>query len=204
MRLIVGLGNPGARYRGTPHNAGFLVCDRLAQRHGLGDETRKFHGLFRRGQIRGDDIAVLKPQTYMNLSGDAVAEAVRYLPLQAADVILVFDEIDLVEGKIRIRNEGGHGGHNGVRSVIERLGTREFPRVRVGVGRPQTRRDPTGHLLSKVRSEERERFSDTVDLAVEALEVLLADGVDEAMNRYNGRPAIGEEEPGTEEGKEKT
>jgi PTH1 family peptidyl-tRNA hydrolase len=204
MRLIVGLGNPGARYRGTPHNAGFLACDRLAERHGLGDETRKFQGLFRRGRIHGEDIALLKPQTYMNLSGDSVAEAVRYLPLEPCDVILVFDEIDLPQGKIRIRKDGGHGGHNGTRSVIERLGSREFSRVRIGVGRPQTRRDPTGHLLSKVRTGERERFSDTIDLAVEALCVLLADGVDEAMNRYNGRPAVGEEESGTEEGEGKS
>ncbi len=205
MRLIVGLGNPGARYRGTPHNAGFLVCDRLAERHRLEDETRKFQGLFRRGRIEGEDIAVLKPQTYMNLSGDSVAEALRYLPLESEDVVLVWDEIDLPQGKIRIRKDGGHGGHNGARSVIGRLGTREFPRVRVGVGRPPAGpRNPTGHLLSKVRPDDRDRFAETLDLAVEALEVLLGQGVDEAMNRYNGRPAIGEEETGTEEGEEKS
>ena len=205
MRLIVGLGNPGSRYRGTPHNAGFLACDRLADRYGLGGESRKFQGLFRRGRIRGEDVAVLKPQTYMNRSGDTVAEAVRYLPLEGEDVILVFDEIDLPEGKIRVRKDGGHGGHNGVRSVIERLGTRSFARIRVGVGRPAGRRDPSGHLLSKLRPDERDRFAQTVDLAVEALEVLLAEGVDEAMNRYNGRPAIGTEETEErEEGEEKS
>ncbi len=203
MRLIVGLGNPGARYRETPHNAGFQVCDRLAARHGLGDETRKFEGLFRRGRIQGEDVGVLKPQTYMNLSGGPVADAVRYLPLEPEDVILVFDEIDLPEGKVRIRKDGGHGGHNGTRSVIEQLGTRDFPRIRIGVGRPERQRDPTGHLLSKLRADQRERFSQTIDLAVEALEVLLQEGVDEAMNRYNGRPAIGEEEIGEEEGEEK-
>ena len=107
MRLIVGLGNPGAKYRDTPHNAGFQVCDRFADRHHLADESRKFQGLFRRGRIGDEDIGVLKPLTYMNLSGESVGEAVRYLPLEGADVILVWDELDLPQGKIRVRQGGG-------------------------------------------------------------------------------------------------
>lgn len=193
MRLIVGLGNPGTKYRDTPHNAGFQVCDRFAERHQLGSETRKFRGWFRRGRVGAEDVGVLKPETYMNLSGEAVARAVRYLPLEGRDVILVFDDMDLRAGQIRIRPGGGHGGHKGIRSVIEQLGVRDFPRVRVGVGRPPTGRDATGHLLVRVRPEERDRFSQTVDLAVEALDVILEKGVHEAMNRYNGRPVLGEE-----------
>ena len=200
MRLIVGLGNPGANYRDTPHNAGFQVCDRFAERHQLGAESRKFQGLFRRGRIGDEDIGVLKPLTYMNLSGRSVAEAVRYLPLSAADVILVWDEIDLPQGKIRVRQGGGDGGHLGARSVIEELGTRDFPRVRVGVGRPAGRRDPVGYLLGRTRREQRERLAQTVDLAADALDVMLEKGVAEAMNRFNGLPAIGE----PEQEKEKT
>ena len=198
MRLIVGLGNPGAKYRDTPHNAGFQVCDRFADRHHLGDESRKFQGLFRRGRIGDEDIGVLKPLTYMNLSGESVGEAVRYLPLEGADVILVWDELDLPQGKIRVRQGGGDGGHLGARSVIQHLGMREFPRVRVGVGRPKGRRDPVGHLLGKTRREERERLAETVDLAVDALDVMLERDVAEAMNRFNGLPAIGEPQQGEE------
>ena len=194
MRLIVGLGNPGRRYRDTPHNAGFLVCDSFADRHALGPEVRKYSGLFRRGRVRSQDIGVLKPTTYMNLSGRSVAEALRYLPAEAEDLILVFDDLELPLGKLRIRPGGGHGGHNGTRSVIQSIGQHDFPRLRVGVGRPAGQRDPTGHLLSRVRSENKERFKQTVERAVEALDCLLENGVDEAMNRYNGLPAIGEEE----------
>ena len=196
MRLIVGLGNPGKRYQDTPHNAGFLVCDRFAERHVLGDEARKYSGLFRRGRVAGEDIGVLKPTTYMNLSGRSVAEALRYLPAEGSDLILVFDDLELPLGKLRIRPGGGHGGHNGTRSVIESIGQRDCPRLRVGVGRPEGQRDPTGHLLSRVRSENRKQFEQTVERAVEALDCLLENGVDEAMNRYNGLPAIGEEETG--------
>ncbi len=194
MFLIVGLGNPGKRYRDTPHNAGFQVCDRFAARHGLGEETRKFGGLFGRGRVDQQDVGVLKPETYMNLSGESVAQAVRYLPIEPEDVFLVFDDMDLPSGKLRLRKGGGHGGHNGIRSVIEHLGTRDFARLRVGVGRPPQQRGATGHLLSKVRPDERKRFSETVDLAVEAVEGFLKDGIDAAMNRFNGLPAIGEEE----------
>ncbi len=194
MRLIVGLGNPGTRYRGTPHNAGFLVCDRFAERHQLAGEGRKFQGRFRRGRVRGEDIGLLKPETYMNLSGEAVREAVRYLPLEGEDIILVFDDIDLPQGSVRIRPDGGSGGHLGVESVIADLGTENFPRVRVGVGRPQSRRGAAKHVLAPVASEKRERFSQTIDRAVEALDTILENGIDEAMNQYNGLPPAGQEE----------
>jgi PTH1 family peptidyl-tRNA hydrolase len=191
VRLLVGLGNPGKRYRDTPHNAGFQVCDRFAEAHRFPPEEKKFQGLFRRGRAHGEDLGVLKPQTYMNRSGECVAEALRYLPVSREELIVVYDEIDLSAGRLRVRPAGGHGGHNGLRSVIEHLGGFQgFPRVRVGVGRPAERRDPTGHLLSRVRAEERERFEATVRIAVEALDVLLTLGVAEAMNRYNGLPAL--------------
>lgn len=194
MHLFVGLGNPGRRYRDTLHNAGALVCERFATRNRLGDEVRKFQSRFRRGGVGDADVAVLEPQTYMNLSGDAVAEAVRYLPVEAEEIVLVWDDMDLPLGKLRLRKTGGHGGHNGVRSVIERLGTQDFARLRVGVGRPARGRG--GHLLSKARRVERKRFSETVELAAEALEVILQEGFEAAMNRYNALPAPGEEGEG--------
>ncbi len=198
MRLIVGLGNPGKRYRDTPHNAGFRVCDRFAERHHLGDEIDKFRGRFWRGRLKNEDVAVLKPQTYMNLSGESVREAIRYLPLEASQMIVVYDEIDLPLGRLRIRPCGGSGGHNGVQSLIEQLGTRDFPRIRVGVGRGAGARDPTGHLLGRVRAAEREVFAETVERAADALETVLEDGVDEAMNRFNGLLPVAAEEEDSE------
>ena len=201
MRLIVGLGNPGRRYRDTPHNAGFLVCDRFAEIHHIGEESRKFQGRFRRGRFGSEDVALLKPETYMNLSGESVAEAVRYLPIESSDIILVFDDMDLPGGRIRVRPRGGSGGHHGIQSTIDHLGSQDFPRVRIGVGRPSQRRWNVGHLLGKVRRDDRKLFSDTIDLAVQALETILDEGTEEAMNRFNGVSLIGADEPEEGEGK---
>ncbi|MBW2281724.1 MAG: aminoacyl-tRNA hydrolase [Deltaproteobacteria bacterium] len=194
MRLIVGLGNPGARYKDTPHNAGFQACDRFAERHRLGRSATKFQGVFWRGRAHNEDIGVLKPQTYMNLSGQSLAEALRYLPAEAKDVIVVFDDMDTPAGRLRIRKQGGHGGHNGLRSVTEHLGSGNFPRIRIGVGRPPGQRDATSHLLNRVRKSERERFSETVDLAVDALDAILTKGIDLAMNHYNSVVIASEED----------
>jgi len=137
---------------------------------------------------------LLKPETYMNLSGESVVEAVRYLPLEGEDIILVLDDMDLERGRIRIRPRGGSGGHNGLRSVIEQLGTREFPRIRVGVGRPLTSRGATHHLLGKIGEQDQSVFEATLDLAVRALETILEQGVAAAMNRFNGVPIAGPEQ----------
>ena len=188
MRLIVGLGNPGPRYAETPHNAGFVVCDRFAAKHRLPAEAAKFQGLFTRGKVLGHDVGVLKPQTFMNLSGESVAEALRYLPVEPADVVVVFDEMDIPSGKLRLRKSGGHGGHNGLRSIVEQLGSSDFPRIRVGIGRPPAGREPTGHLLSKVSPDERKRYAATIELAVEALETVLGESFELAMTRFNGLP----------------
>ncbi len=196
MRLFVGLGNPGPRYAETPHNAGFVVVDRFMARHRLGRTAAKFQGQFARGKALGEDVALLKPQTFMNLSGDSVAAAVRYLPIEPSDVVVVFDEMDIPSGKLRLRKSGGHGGHNGLRSIIEALGSSDFPRIRVGVGRPAEGREPTGHLLGKPGESERARLSATIDLAVEALEVVIASGFEAAMNRFNGlEPLASDPEP---------
>jgi PTH1 family peptidyl-tRNA hydrolase len=185
MRLIVGLGNPGKRYAKTLHNAGFLACDRFADRNRLGPETEKFQGTFRRGRVAGHDVGVLKPGTFMNLSGGAVAEALRYLPVEPGDLIAVYDEMDIPAGRLRLRKSGGHGGHNGMRSLIEHLGTSDFPRIRIGIGRPEGPRDATGHVLSRPGAEQMRVFEETLDRAAAALESILVDGIDIAMNRFN-------------------
>ena len=190
MRLIVGLGNPGKRYASTLHNAGFLACDRFAERNRLGPEQRKFQGAFRRGRVAGHDVGVLKPETFMNLSGEAVAEALRYLPVAPADLIAVFDDMDIPAGRLRLRKSGGHGGHNGMRSLIEHLGSSEFPRIRVGIGRPEGERDATGHVLARPAAEQARVFEQTLDRAAEALEAILKDGIDAAMNTFNDRGRV--------------
>ena len=191
MRLFVGLGNPGARYDETPHNAGFVAIDRFARKHRLPAFVPKFSGEFARGKVLGEDVAVLKPQTFMNLSGESVGAARRYLPIETHDILVVFDEMDIPSGKLRLRPSGGHGGHNGLRSIIEALGSSDFPRIRVGIGRPRAGQEPTGHLLGKVHPDERTRLSGTIDLAVEALEMAIADGFERAMNRFNGLEPVG-------------
>jgi PTH1 family peptidyl-tRNA hydrolase len=188
MLLFVGLGNPGPRYAETPHNAGFVVCDRFVAKHRFPAPTEKFQGLFTRGKAAGQDVGVLKPQTFMNLSGQSVAAALRYLPVEPADLVVVFDEMDIPSGKLRLRKSGGHGGHNGLRSIVEQLGSSGFPRIRVGIGRPPEGREPTGHLLSRVRADERERYAATVELAVEALDMVVTQGFEAAMNRFNALP----------------
>lgn len=194
MRLLVGLGNPGARYRDTPHNVGFQVCDRLAERHRLGAPARKFDGDFWRGRVAGEDVGILKPETYMNLSGRSVAEAIRYLPVEGADLIVVMDDMDLPLGRIRVRPHGGDGGHRGLRSIIECLGTSGFPRVRVGVGRPPEGRGATGHLLGRTGPEARDRLREAVGRAIGAVETLITRGVEAAMNDYNAPPSDPQEE----------
>jgi PTH1 family peptidyl-tRNA hydrolase len=191
MLLFVGLGNPGPRYAETPHNAGFVVIDRFMAKHRLGPTAPKFQGEFARGKALGQDVALLKPQTYMNLSGESVSAALRYLPVEPREVVVVFDEMDIPSGKLRLRKFGGHGGHNGLRSIIDAIGSSDFPRIRVGVGRPRAGREPTGHLLGKPKESERAQLSATIDLAVQALEVVIAEGFEAAMNRFNGLDPVG-------------
>ena len=192
MHLIVGLGNPGKRYERTSHNAGFLVCDRFAERNHLGEEVAKYDGLFRRGRLGSADVGILKPQTYMNLSGRSVAQALRYLPVEPADMVVVFDDMDIPAGRLRLRKAGGTSGHNGMRSIVQELGTRDFPRIRLGIGRPQ-QRSATAHVLSKPSEEDAKCFEETVELAAEALEIVVKEGFEAAMNRYNAPLAAGTE-----------
>lgn len=183
MLLIVGLGNPGRDYEDTRHNVGFMLVDRLASAHGIKLE-KAGRGVWGRGGIAGHEVALLKPQTFMNLSGEAVSDLRERLSVPVGSVIAAYDDCDLPLGKIRIRKDGGSGGHRGVNSMLHSLGSREFPRIRLGVGRPANG-DIAGFVLSPFVDDERALLNDMLTRGIEAVEALLTAGIGEAMNRFN-------------------
>ena len=188
MKLVVGLGNPGKNYQATRHNVGFEVVDELARR----DQAR-----FRRKWLSsavmarvhhacGEDIWLIKPQTYMNRSGLAVRAVMKKYGIAPEDVIVVVDDLDLDIGRMRIRKQGGAGGHNGLRSIIGETGTEGFMRVRVGIGRSQNDRETVDHVLSRFKADERTIINDAVEKAADAVWTIIGNGVDAAMNQFNG------------------
>mgnify|MGYP006294561161 FL=1 len=183
--LVVGLGNPGDRYENTRHNAGFLVVDRLRDLLDGTAENAAWNGAVSRCRCGGQTVALLKPLTYMNRSGDAVSTALETLDLSPADLIVVVDCIDLPLGRLRLRPRGSSGGHRGVESIIQTLGTRDFARLRVGVGRPD-RETVVDFVLSEWLPDERPLVRRVVDTACEAVQTALQEGTTEAMNRFNG------------------
>jgi len=194
MRLIVGLGNPGEEYQWTPHNLGFLVIDRLAERAGARVERPEAKAYIGKGKLAGRDVVLAKPQTFMNASGMAVRELVERLEVDPAQMVVVFDEAALPWGMLRIRERGSDGGHNGVASIIGALGSGEFLRVRVGVQPGHAVNDLAGYVLHPVPRSLREDLVAIADEAADAVEMILHDGVAAAMNRFNRRVAQGEEE----------
>jgi peptidyl-tRNA hydrolase, PTH1 family len=185
VKLVAGLGNPGARYRGTRHNVGFAALDRLAQRLCVAVDREKFHALAAECQRGQEKILLLKPLTFMNLSGDSVARAARNRLDAPEDLLVIYDDVDLPLGKIRLRPHGSAGGHNGMKSIIERLGTQDFPRLRIGIGKDPGAAELTGHVLGKFRPDERPVVDDAIDRAAEAVMVWLDEGITTAMNRFN-------------------
>ena len=185
MKVIVGLGNPGAQYANTPHSVGFEVVDAIASELGLAWETKKaFSCLMAKGVWAGTPVLLVKPQTYMNLSGDSVAPVVKYHNATSADLVVVQDDIDIPLGRLRIRKNGSCGGHNGIRNIIERLGTQSFIRLKVGVGKDKS--DVIGHVLGKFDPSSRATVDKVVLASVQAVASILRDGADKAMNVYNG------------------
>lgn len=185
MKLIVGLGNPGPKYANTRHNIGFVVLDRLAERLNAVFSREKYKGLVAEARAGNEKLLLLKPQTYMNLSGESVAQAARNNAPSRGDVIVVYDDVALPLGRLRIRKEGSSGGHNGLRSIIASLGGQDFPRLRIGIGSEQEGRDLSSHVLGSFTPGERMRMDEAVDRVVDALQTLLRDGIDHAMNEYN-------------------
>ncbi|MSQ24763.1 MAG: aminoacyl-tRNA hydrolase [Dehalococcoidia bacterium] len=189
--LIVGLGNPGSRYARSRHNAGYMCLERWAARHHLTEERRKEYAIIVEGAVRlgGRDVRVLlaKARSFMNESGGPVAELVRRYHVPPARLIVAYDDLDLPLGKVRLRERGSAGGHNGMKSIIERLGTQGFPRLRIGIGRPnEPRAGAIGHVLGNFNLEEQPAIDAALDAACDALDCTLGEGLAAAMNRFNG------------------
>jgi PTH1 family peptidyl-tRNA hydrolase len=187
VKLVAGLGNPGATYAGTRHNAGFEVVDRLAVRAGPGQPfiSSPADALQLRWRRADGDVLLVKPLTFMNLSGAAVGALVRYYRIDAHDLLVVCDDVNLPLGRLRSRASGSEGGHNGLRSIAESLGTFDFPRLRVGVGRGDDRRDLADHVLARFDADEREAMARALDRAADAVEMWISDGLTKMMNVYN-------------------
>ncbi|MGQ9568689.1 MAG: aminoacyl-tRNA hydrolase [Anaerolineae bacterium] len=186
-RLVVGLGNPGPEYVRNRHNVGFLCLDRLAERHGISPWRRKHHALVAEGLVAGHPVVLAKPQTFMNLSGQAVRPLMRHYGVALADLLVVHDDLDLDLGVLRLRRQGSSAGHKGVQHIIDTLGSREFPRLRIGVGRP-AHGDPVDYVLSDFTLDESIVIDRALDRAVEAIVAWLERGIEAAMNAFNAAP----------------
>jgi peptidyl-tRNA hydrolase, PTH1 family len=186
LKLIAGLGNPGPEYRETRHNVGFMVADVLVDRWGVSGQWREKFDALQIKHFRGDDqVVVMKPLTFMNLSGQAVQATAAFYKIELADVFIVTDDVALPLGRLRARRDGGAGGHNGLKSVIHHLGTLEFPRMRVGVGRGEGDRDLSDHVLGRFDASERDTVSAAVLRAADATEMFISEGIERVMNAFN-------------------
>jgi PTH1 family peptidyl-tRNA hydrolase len=184
--IIAGLGNPGKKYEKTRHNAGFMALDLLAEKYGFEYKKLKFHALIADEVIGGKRCLIMKPQTMMNLSGEAILEAADYYNIPEDKIIVIFDDVSLDVGKLRIRRKGSAGGHNGIKSIISCLGSEEFPRIKIGVGKkPSPDYDMIGWVLGEIPSEQQAAFKEKLSDVVGATEAILSDGVDSAMNSFN-------------------
>ena len=201
LYIVAGLGNPGRRYEGTRHNIGFITVDFLAEQHQVRVTKIRHKALTGEGMISGRKVLLVKPQTYMNLSGNSIREIMAYYKAPPENLLVIYDDADLPAGQIRIRKKGGAGTHNGMRSILYDLQTEEFPRIRVGVGQ-SGRMDLGAYVLSGFRKDEREIMEEAVVRAAEAVACVLEKGMDKAMAAYNRKPKAAEEE--REEGKSKT
>lgn len=188
MFLIVGLGNPGSQYENTRHNIGFKVVDNIAKEYNIALNRQKFKGVCGEGFINGEKVILLKPTTYMNLSGESIREVVEFYKLSSDNVLVIYDDISLDVGRLRIREKGSAGGHNGIKSIIAHLGTDIFPRIKVGVGQPDV--DLVNYVLGKFSKEEMEVLNESIDASTKAVRDIINNDVKTAMNIYNGFRAI--------------
>ena len=185
--LVVGLGNPGEKYENTRHNVGFLTVDQLADRANVPVQKLKHRALTNTAEVGGVLVLLMKPVTYMNLSGEAVGEAARFYKLPPERVLVISDDVSLPIGRLRVRRGGSAGGHNGLKSIIQHLGTDQFPRLRLGVGeKPHPDYDLADWVLGKFAGEDKKAMEAAVQRAADAVECLIQDGPDKAMNRFNG------------------
>ena len=186
LYLVAGLGNPGREYEHTRHNVGFMCADTLARTHGLTfDPKKRSKARVAVGSVAGKRLVIAKPQTFMNLSGSTVQGLAAFYKIPPEHILVVYDDLDLPAGTLRIRPKGGSGGHKGMTDIIRRLGTQDFPRIRFGIGRPPGKMDPAAFVLRPFDRDELPQVQDSIDRVVGAIEAWLREGIDIAMNRYN-------------------
>ncbi len=187
MHLIAGLGNPGRTYENTRHNVGFMVIDRFSEIHGIPVHQQKFNALVGRGQAAGQPVLLAKPLSYMNRSGIPVSRLMQYHRIQSKDMLVIHDDIDLAYGVIKIKEKGGHGGHKGVRSIMETMGGGWFLRLRIGIGRSAGNIDVADYVLSRFHTGEASVLDDIIQASAEAVETVLRDGAAVGMNKFNNK-----------------
>lgn len=185
MKCIVGLGNPGRKYKKTRHNIGFMVIDELLDRHNWKLDQAKFKGIYALEHYQNEKVILLQPQTFMNLSGESIKGLIDFYQINIEDILVIYDDLDLPTGKIRLRQKGGHGGHNGVRSTIDHLGTKSFNRLRIGIGRPTGPVPVIDYVLGKFTREQREDVTMSIADAADACESWLERPFSEVMNDFN-------------------
>ena len=185
MYLIVGLGNPENEYAKTRHNMGFDTINNIANKHKIEMNRTKFNAIFGSGTINNEKVVLVKPQTYMNLSGIAVREFVKFYKLEKKDIIIIYDDMDIEKGIVKIRKKGGPGNHNGMKSVVQEVVTTDFPRIRIGIGTPDYKNDAINYVIGHVPDEEYEILQTGVKKASEVVEEIIKNGIDIAMNKYN-------------------
>ncbi len=185
MYLIVGLGNPEEEYANTRHNMGFNVINKIAEKYNIDMTKEKFQGIYGSGQIEGEKVVLLKPQTYMNLSGNSIREFINFYKIPLENLIVIYDDVDIEPGLIRIRKQGNAGTHNGMKSVVHELGTTSFARIRVGIGKPKYQNDMINHVLQKMTEDEKKTTNKGIELAYMAVVETLKNNIDIAMNKYN-------------------
>ena len=185
MYLIIGLGNPEEEYSKTRHNMGFNTINKLAKKYNIEINKNKFQGLYETAIIEGQKIVLIKPQTYMNLSGNCIKEFVNFYKIENENILVIYDDMDIEPGTIKIRKKGSSGGHNGMKSIIQLLGTEEFPRIRVGIGRPEHSGDEVNYVIGAIPEEEIPKLEEGTEKAKEAIIEILKNGIDSAMNKFN-------------------
>ena len=185
MYLIIGLGNPEEEYSKTRHNMGFNTINKIADKYGIEINKSKYQGLYETAIIEGQKTILLKPQTYMNLSGNCVQEFVNFYKIEKENIIVVYDDMDIEPGQIKIRKKGSAGGHNGMKSIIQMLGTEEFPRIRIGIGRPKHNGDEINYVIGAIPEEEIPNLDEGTEKAKDAIIEVVKNGIDSAMNKFN-------------------
>lgn len=185
MYLIIGLGNPEEEYSKTRHNMGFDAINKISKQYDIQVNKNKFQGLNGSGIIEGQKVILIKPQTYMNLSGNCVSEFANFYKVDKENIIIIYDDMDFEPGQVKIRKKGSSGAHNGMKSIVQMLGTEEFPRIRIGIGRPKHSGDEINYVIGTIPEEEIPKLDEGVEKAKEAVIEILKNGIDSAMNKFN-------------------